>query len=375
MSASIQPLFPGMALDAAERFAQDHSGTTDFTAANPVAGMGWALTIVPEAHGGVGGSLADLAATVEGLATHGIQLPVIETCAVAPLLLQATAESAAQWLPQLSAGDVHVTVLAPLSAPLRDVTVQARQLDIGWELSGSVPGADATLPSTHYVIPARLQPTGDIALFVLAAGRVPPAATYRTMEGRRAADITLDALMVPAGACVALGSAAVEALARADRAALLLTAIDTVATQAALLRATITHLQERKQFGVALATFQVLRHRVADMFVRYQAATGLVLHAFNEHESGSEAIDRTLALVKVSLAESARASAEAAIQMHGGMGVSEEVLATRLAQRLLASEFRYGDRLTHSTRLLREEARIRALQPVSAPAPLTRSAS
>jgi alkylation response protein AidB-like acyl-CoA dehydrogenase len=56
--------------------------------------------------------------------------------------------------------------------------------------------------------------------------------------------------------------------------------------------------------------------------------------------------------MKVALAESARACAESAIQMHGGMGVSEEVLATRLAQRLLASEFRYGDRLTHAARLL-----------------------
>lgn len=374
MSASLQPLFPGMALDAADRFALDHAGARGFAGANPVADMGWALTVVPEAYGGVGGSLADLGATVEGLATHGVQLPVIETCAVAPLLLQATAEGAAQWLPKLCEGELRMTVLASLSAPLGDIAVQARQLDIGWELSGSVRGADATLASTHCVVPARVQGSDDVALFVLPAERVPSAASYRTMEGRRAVDVTLAALMVPAGACMARGAPAAEALARADRAALLLTAIDTVAAQAALLRATITHLQERKQFGVALASFQVLRHRVADMFVRYQAARGLVLHAFHEHESGGAGLDRTLGLMKVSLAESARASAEAAIQMHGGMGVSEEVLATRLAQRLLASEFRYGDRLTHSSRLLRGDAQNRASDPMPAHPPVNRSA-
>jgi alkylation response protein AidB-like acyl-CoA dehydrogenase len=363
-----------MALDAADRFALDHAGARDFASTDPVAEMGWALTVVPEEHGGVGGSLADLAATVEGLATHGVQLPIVETCAIAPILLQATADGAAQWLPQLCAGEVRMTLLTSLSAPLRDVAVQARQLDIGWELNGSVRGADATLAGTHSVIPARVEGTDEVALFVLGAGRLPPSATYRTMEGRRAADVTLDAVAVPASACVALGAAAAEALARADRAALLLTAIDTVASQAALLRATITHLQERKQFGAALASFQVLRHRVADMFVRYQAARGLVLHAFHEHESGGAGIDRTLGLMKVSLAESARASAEAAIQMHGGMGVSEEVLATRLAQRLLASEFRYGDRLTHASRLLREDARIREGRPMPAHTPFTRSA-
>lgn len=60
--------------------------------------------------------------------------------------------------------------------------------------------------------------------------------------------------------------------------------------------------------------------------------------------------------------------------MHGGMGVSEEVLATRLAQRLLASEFRYGDRLTHSSRLMRDDAQDRASKPMPAHAPVTRSA-
>ena len=76
----------------------------------------------------------------------------------------------------------------------------------------------------------------------------------------------------------------------------------------------------------------------------------------------------------VLLAETARASAEAAIQMHGGMGVSEEVLATRLAQRLIASEFRYGDRLTHASRVLREDAATRAKQPLPAQDTHTRSA-
>jgi alkylation response protein AidB-like acyl-CoA dehydrogenase len=363
-----------MALDAASRFAQDHAATRDFGDSHPVADMGWALTVVPEEHGGLGATLADVAATVEGLAMHGVQLPVIETSAIAPILLQASREGAAQWLPQLCEGAVQVAVLAPLASPVRDAAVHARQLNVGWELTGTVRGTDATLASTHSVIPTRVQGSDEIALFVLPADRLQPSATYRTMEGRRAADVTLDSLTVPAGACIARGAAAADALARADQAALLLTAVDTVASLSALLRATITHLQERKQFGVALATFQVLRHRVADMFVRYQAAKGLVLHAFNEYDAGSAALDRTLRLMKVSLAESARASAEAAIQMHGGMGVSEEVLATRLAQRLLASDFRYGDRLTHSTRLLREDAATRARQPELAQDPRTRIA-
>src|SRR3954465_14804135 len=121
MSTSFDSLFPGMPLEAAARFAQDHAGTRYFSGQDPVADMGWALTLVPEEHGGVGGTLADLGAVVEGLATHGVQLPVIEACAVAPILLQATAESATQWLPQLCEGEVKPALLASLSGSLQDI--------------------------------------------------------------------------------------------------------------------------------------------------------------------------------------------------------------------------------------------------------------
>jgi alkylation response protein AidB-like acyl-CoA dehydrogenase len=354
VSTSFTPLFPGMLLDAASRFAQDHAATQDFSGADPIREMGWACTLVPETSGGVGGTLADLASLVEGLATHGVHLPVVETCAVAPLLLQAAApEAAARWLEAVCEGSAKIAPLTALSASLDEVAVQAKQLDIGYELTGEVMGVDVSLAATHYVVPAVLQGSNELALFLLDGEHIPAqAATYRTMEGRRSADFRLDGLTVPASACIARGPAARAALVQADNAALLLTAADTVAALATLIQQTVKHLQERRQFNVALASFQVLRHRTADMYVRYLCAKGLLLHAFHAYESGAASLRRTLRLMKVALAETARACAEGAIQMHGGMGVSEEVLATRMAQRLLASEFRYGDRLTHASRLL-----------------------
>ncbi len=348
--SSFEPLFPGMLLDAATRFAQDQA--TSPAAGNPIGEMGWACTLVPEELGGVGGSMADLASIVEGLATHGVQLPVVEACAVAPLLLQAApADTAARWLETVCDGSATFVPLAALSAPLEDITVQARQLDIGFELTGNVQGVDHSPQATHYIVPALL--SGKPALFVVDAERMPaPTTIYRTMEGRRAADFTLSPLTLPAAACIAQGEAAATALGRASNAALLMTATDTVAALAALIGHTVTYLKERKQFGVALSTFQALRHRTADMYVRYLASRGMLMHAFAEYDRAAPDLSRTLRLLKVSLAESARLCAEGAIQMHGGMGMSEEVLATRLAQRLLTSEFRYGDRLLHTAGLL-----------------------
>lgn len=351
---SFTQLFPGMLLDAADRFAQDHAATQNFADTDPIREMGWACTVVPEASGGVGGTLADLASIIEGLATHGLHLPVVETCAVAPILLQAAApESSARWLEAVCEGSAKIAPLTSLSASLDEIAVQARQLDIGYELTGAVQGVDVSLEATHYLVPALLQGTGEAAIFLVDKERIPaPATTYRTMEGRRGADFRLEQLTVPALACIASGAEARDALVRADNAALLLTAADTVASLSTLIRQTVSHLKERRQFGVTLSSFQVLRHRTADMYVRYLGAKGLLMHAFQEYEGGAASLRRTLRLMKVALAESARLCAESAIQMHGGMGVSEEVLATRLAQRLLASEFRYGDRLTHAARLL-----------------------
>jgi alkylation response protein AidB-like acyl-CoA dehydrogenase len=364
VATSFTPLFPGMLLDAASRFAQDHAAMRDLAAVDPLSQLGWAATVVPEEMGGVGGTLADLASILEGLATHGLHLPVVERCAVAPLLLQAAAPEIAQrWLQAVAEGGAQVAPLTALSASVDETVLQAEHLDIGYQLTGEVHGVDVSLPATQYVVPATLQ-DGEAAIFLVDAERIGAhVATYRTMEGRRGADFRLKALSVPEGACIARGAVARVAMEAADNAALILTAADTVAALAALIQQTITHLQERRQFGVSLATFQVLRHRTADLYVKYLGAKGLVLHAFQEQEQGAADLRRTLRLVKVSLAETARAGAEAAIQMHGGMGLSEEVLATRLAQRLLASEFRYGDRLTHAYRLL------------DAPAPSSQSAN
>lgn len=368
MSMSFTPLFPGMLLDAASRFAQDHAAMQDFAGADAIGEMGWACTVVPEASGGVGGTLADLASIVTGLATHGVHLPVVEACAVAPLLLQAAApDTAAPWLQAVCEGSAKVAPMTSLSASLDEVAVQAKQLDIGYELTGEVKGVDVSLAATHWLVPAALQGSDPLTLFLVDAERIPaPAATYRTMEGRCSADFRLDGLTVPAGACIARGIAARDALVQADNAALLLTAADTVAALATLIEQTVKHLQERRQFGVALASFQVLRHRTADMYVRYLCAKGLVLHAFQEFESGAASLRRTLRLMKIALAETARICAEGAIQMHGGMGVSEEVLATRMAQRLLASEFRYGDRMTHTSRLLApQDPEATAVEPAA----------
>ena len=129
------------------------------------------------------------------------------------------------------------------------------------------------------------------------------------------------------------------------------TCVDSVATLGALIEQTIAYLNGRVQFGVAIATFQAPRHRMADVYVRYESVRGMVEECVRGDGLEHSAHLRHLRLMKLCVGDIGRFAAESAIQLHGGMGMSEEVLAARLAQRLLANEFRYGDRLFHATAL------------------------
>ena len=317
MPVSLAPLFPGMLFDAAARFAQDNADAPQ--AGDPVRDMGWACTLVPEARGGVGGTLEDLAPVVEGLALHGMQLPVIEMCAVAPLLLQAAPAGTADWLQAVCEGSATVAPLIPLAAPLDELPLRARLVEGGWALKGEALGVASAPLATHWVAPARTDTDGAVALFMISREQMPsPTMHYRSMESRQAADFRLD-LTLPATARIAHGEAAQRALDKAGQAAIVLTAVDTVAALAALIGQTVQHLNERHQFGVALSSFQALRHRLADMYVafgyvaaygKFSVADNIDMPALLAGLSRSEAHRRRTALLNAQIAEANRATLE-----------------------------------------------------------------
>ena len=110
--------------------------------------------------------------------------------------------------------------------------------------------------------------------------------------------------------------------------------------------ADVRYLLQRQRFGVTLATFQALRHRVAEMYGAYRNLGGLVQAALQEPDW------RNIAFAKLRLGEAGRFVAEQAIQVHGGMGITEELPATRLARRILMAEVEWGERHWEAARLV-----------------------
>jgi alkylation response protein AidB-like acyl-CoA dehydrogenase len=176
------------------------------------------------------------------------------------------------------------------------------------------------------------------------------------MDGRASADIGFGAVAAGMRDVLATGETVRAAVEQVRDKAALLAGVEAVAAMGALLEQTIAYLSERKQFGVALSSFQVLRQYVADMYVAYENLRALLNSTLQRVAVEPELPWEEVALVKVRLADVARFFAHNAIQLHGGMGVTEELQATRLAKRILMSDFEYGDGAFQAERLLRARA-------------------
>lgn len=359
MTFHATPMFPGDLYDTTARVAAAAPVAETFEARGPsdtwsqFLQLGWQGVLIDEAHDGAGASLGEVAAIAEAAGRHALAQPLAARCAVVPLLL-AGLPGAGDVLRAMAVGEASVCPVLdagpqPLSA-VRDVDRLV--------LSGRLHGADLTEPATHFVFVAT-QDDGEPLLMLAPRDAVPGhARTWLGIDGRQTADISLADVTLPASAVLARGE---EVRARVERAVAvggLMACAQTVGALGAMIEQTIEYLTTRVQFGVALATFQALRHRVVEMYVAYENVRGMVRRQVLDlcgGEAGGP--PRGVALVKLYLSVTGRQVAESAIQLHGGIGMSRELPAARLAMHALACSLQWGDRFAQLDRLARPALR------------------
>jgi alkylation response protein AidB-like acyl-CoA dehydrogenase len=317
--------------------------------------MGWAATLIPEQEGGAGGTLNDLVAIIDGLGQHALTLPLLERCALTPLLLAAIEPPATrrQWLSGIANGTHALSTLSTTQPDLGLSALSATIIpgDERFTLQGHLLGATLCKHATHYLVLAQQTHSTQASIFLMNAAELPaPTKHYRSIDGVQTVDLPFEKFSISVSQCLAQGASASAAIAAAQNMALLVTAIDTVSALGSLLEHTLHYLKTRTQFDVTLSSFQALRHRTVEMYVRYESARGMLQECLRHGLTDPEQT-RRLRLLKLCLGDAARFCAQAAIQLHGGMGMSEETLAARLAQRLITNEYRYGDRLFHTKAL------------------------
>jgi alkylation response protein AidB-like acyl-CoA dehydrogenase len=341
--------------DAAKRFVDKVSGDGlrhtdadgfDRETWRGMAELGWFGLAVPEALGGLGESVGALAPVAEAVGAGNIAEPVMAVAGVATPLLSEAAEhdpASAAFLERVLAGDTVATLahFEPESGFARSAVATRAASDGGnWVLNGTKTAVEGGPATGLFLVSA--QAAGRIALFAVAADSPGVALrTYRSLDGRLLVELHLSEARLDAASCI-MADAAEAIDAALDRGAFLAMA-DAVGAMQVLFDDTLAHLRTRKQFGQPLSAFQALQHRAVDMFIALEEARGVV-------EAAAMAMDceplermRAVATAKVIGARSARLISREAVQMHGGIGITEDLRISHYFRRLVVAENLYGD--------------------------------
>jgi alkylation response protein AidB-like acyl-CoA dehydrogenase len=315
----------------------------------------------PEEYGGLNGGPVDVMVVMEQVG-HGLLLePYWSTVVLCGGLLNSGAAAATKsaLLPQIAAGQVKIALGAYEAAgryQLTQVATTAVATPGGWRISGrkavvlDAPSADCFIVSARTA--GSVNDAAGISLFL-----VPRAAAglsllpYATQSGGRAADLQLSDVQVDAQALIGVAGEALPLLEQGvERAAAALCA-EACGIVTALNQATLAYLKSRKQFGVPIGVFQALQHRMADMYIAEEQIRSMaIIAAANAEHTDPGVRRRAIAAAKAYIGQAARFVGQQAVQLHGAMGVVDELIVSHYFKRLTMIDMTCGDADYHFAR-------------------------
>ena len=308
-----------------------------------LAELGLCGLYIPEDEGGLGMGPIEGMVVMEELG-RGIVIEPLAQSLIAGAVLAAYAPAGLKnsWLPRISAGEALV-VLAQQERKARyrlDVcAATAAQAGSGWTVSGTKNMVPAGDQADAFLVPAMAG--GKLALFLIErSAQGVSTRGYGTQDGGRAADVTLD--QAPAQLVTTDGLTALEHAVDIGIAAV---CAEAVGVMDRTLAVTLEYLNTRKQFGVAIASFQALRHRAADMKMQLELARSMSYYASLKLNAPADERRRAMARAKYQLGQSMRFVGQQAVQLHGGIGVTDEYIVSHYFRKLTQLEMTFGDSL------------------------------
>jgi hypothetical protein len=320
------------------------------------ADMGWLTLPFDERDGGFNGGPKELAILFEAFGEHLVLEPYLETVVLAGTTI-ANGEEALKkrYLDGIMAGDIHAAFghgEAEHSAERYYVATSAVQSGNGWCLNGAKsvvangPLADVMVVSAR--ISGNVRSPQGIGLFAVERGAAGfTARDYVTVDGRRASEIILDQVDVSAEALISTASETLDQT--LDRGCFAVCA-EAVGAMQALLSATVEYCQQRHQFGQPIGSFQVLQHRMVDMYIALELARSLLGATTDALANNSRHNERLISALKYRVDQSARAISYGALQLHGGIAMTDELNIGHYFKRLALIEKQFGSAQFHLQR-------------------------
>ena len=305
------------------------------------AEMGLTGLVVPAEQGGFGGGAVDLMGVMEAFGEALVVEPYVPTVLATRLI--ARAGSAAQKdaiLPAVAEGRMKLAFgHAEKGARYRLESVHT-SFSLG-KISGQKPAVVGAPVADKIVVSAH--GADGIGLYLADCPEMKP---YRTLDERLAADLVFHA--TPAEKL----EGGLELVEEAFDFGAALACAEAVGAMKSACDATLEYLKTRKQFGVPIGTFQALQHRIVDLFIEYEQARSMACLACSKADQAANAGERARAVssAKIKIADAARHVSQESVQLHGGMGMSEELKVSHTFRRLTALATEFGDVDTHLAR-------------------------
>ena len=308
-----------------------------------LAELGLSALYVPDAHGGLGMGPIEGMLVMEELGRGLVLEPVAHTL-LAGAVINAWAPEVTQaaWLPKIASGEALVVLAHQERAAryrLDTCDAKATEGTDSWRISGIKSIVPAGDQADAFLVPAMLK--GQQALF-LVERQASGVSTrgYGTQDGSRAADVQLDnapATLITRDGLTALEHAVDIGIAAA--------CAEAVGVMDATLAITVDYMNQRKQFGVVISSFQALRHRVADMKMQLELARSMSYYASLKLNAPADERRAAMARAKYQLGQSMRFVGQQAVQLHGGIGVTNEYIVSHYFKKLTQLEMTFGDSL------------------------------
>jgi alkylation response protein AidB-like acyl-CoA dehydrogenase len=348
--------------EARQKTVYSETGVSE-AAWRQLADLGVLALPIDEESGGFGGTAVDMLLVMQELGRGLVVEPVLSTVFAAEFIKRSGTAAHKALLAQVADGSLKLAAALhekQARHELFNVETSARATAEGYLLQGAktvvVHGAQAH----RLVVSARLsggsREKGGLALFLVdPTARGVTRREYRTIDGLRAADISFAGTTLPRDALLGVAGEAWPVIDAVSDYGVALLCAESIGVMEMLNSQTLEYTKTRKQFGQPIARFQALQHRMVEMFMQLEQARSMAYLAAVKLASADDAERRrAVSAAKVRIGQAGKYVGQQAVQLHGGMGVTNELPAAHYFKRLTMIELSLGDTDHHLARFIEE---------------------
>ena len=317
------------------------------------AELGLLAAALPEEYGGLGGGPVETMIVMEEFGRALVVEPFASTVVVGgSFLLHGGSEAQKEeWLPKIAGGEAVIAFA--FAEPqgrynFADLTTTAKKQGASYVLNGhkavvlGAPWAD-TLIVTARTAGGQRDSHGVSVFLVPKSAKGITTRDYPTVDGLRASEVTFENVEVPASHLIGAADGGLALVERVTDTAIAAHAAEAVGAMKVLLDTTVEYSKTRKQFGVPIGKFQVLQHRMVDMFMNYEQSASITYMVTLKLDESESERKKAASAAKVQIGKAGRFVGQSAVQIHGGMGMTDELNVGHYFKRLTMLDTLYGN--------------------------------